>query len=109
MLEHKEELGFIISMFKVAVTKYGFMLNQEQQKYLITGVTQGIACSKGKRQRDPFRANNSEFIYGFAFMHRAQIVHILHLFLLFLITQTLIWRKHSKILPHFNLIQKEGM
>lgn len=29
MLEHKEELDFIISMFKVVITKYGFMLNQE--------------------------------------------------------------------------------
>lgn len=29
MLEHKEELDFIISMFKVVITKSGFMLNQE--------------------------------------------------------------------------------
>lgn len=74
MLEHKEELGFVISMFKVAITKSGFILNQEYHEYLITGVTQGIAYSKGKRQRDPLRANNTEFIYGFAFrsfVHRS--------------------------------------
>lgn len=63
MLEHKEELGFIISMFKVAITKYGFMLNQEQQKYLMAGTARGIARSKGKRQRDPFRANNKQSLF----------------------------------------------
>lgn len=53
MLEHKEELGFVISMFKVAITKSGLILNQEYQKYLITGVTQGIAYSKGKKAERP--------------------------------------------------------
>lgn len=63
MLEHKEELGFVISMFKVAITKYGFTLNQEQQKYRIAGVTQGSARSEGGRQRDPFRANNNQSLF----------------------------------------------
>lgn len=63
MLEHKEELGFVISMFKVAITKYGFTLNQEQQKYPIAGVTQGSARSEGGRQRDPFQANNNQSLF----------------------------------------------
>lgn len=49
MLEHKEELDFVISMFRVAITAYGSVLNPEQQKYRITRVTR-VGCSMGLRE-----------------------------------------------------------
>lgn len=60
MLRHKEELGFIISIFKAAITNRGYAQS-------------GIAEIPDQRDqgRDPFRANNDEFIYGFVFIHRA--------------------------------------
>lgn len=64
MGEHKEELGCVISMFKGAITR-------EQRVCAPAGTaagsdcggTQGFTPSEGKGLRDPFRADNNEFIY----------------------------------------------
>lgn len=72
MGEHKEELGCIISMFKGAITT-------EQRVCTPSGAatrpdcggTPGFTPSEGKGLRDPFKADNNEFICGFVLMPRA--------------------------------------